>query len=248
MSVFFQNFSFKEFDEGFYVLRPSPYLKKVINEGQADIATVLQNASDLGEDFLHFFWGIIPDDHQYFHYTKGERVLPWESEDQKCTADLIESIAQRHAAPDFDPDQWWNYIHDETGDPRSQLQEIAVAGLFEVDDYLTELLFRGNLWLAMRYQNNVHCWLQTAHIFIRERIFRSPSEIASIAATARHAENRAMKQEVWDWYASHGHNYRSMDAAASAVAGRIAPIAFRTARSWIGEYCKSLLKPPTRRL
>lgn len=58
------------------------------------------------------------------------------------------------------------------------------------------------------------------------------------AAIKRHAENYAMKEQVFDWCAAHMHEYSSMDAAAEAAAGKIVPVTFRTARSWIGEYRK----------
>ena len=41
---------------------------------------------------------------------------------------------------------------------------------------------------------------------------------------------------MFAWCETHLHEYPSMDAAAEAVAGKLVPVAFRTARSWIGEY------------
>lgn len=55
-------------------------------------------------------------------------------------------------------------------------------------------------------------------------------------AEIRHSENRAMKQDVYAWLDSNMKNYKSMDAAATAVAGKVAPIAWRTARDWVGEW------------
>jgi len=58
----------------------------------------------------------------------------------------------------------------------------------------------------------------------------------SKAAIKRHTENRSMKDQVFKWCAVKLREYPSMDAAAEAVAGKLVPITFRTARAWIGEY------------
>jgi hypothetical protein len=82
---------------------------------------------------------------------------------------------------------------------------------------------------------------QVAHktdILAEEKAKQKVSLAASKAAIKRHAENHAMKDEVFAWCARHLQDYASMDSAAEAVAGRIVPVAFRTARSWIGEYRK----------
>lgn len=57
-------------------------------------------------------------------------------------------------------------------------------------------------------------------------------------AHKRHAENHAMKAEVFSWLDSNMATFKSMDSAASAIAGKVAPIAFRTAREWVGEWKK----------
>jgi len=62
---------------------------------------------------------------------------------------------------------------------------------------------------------------------------------ASQAAKAhkRHAENRAMKAEVFAWLDSNMAFFKSMDAAAQAITGQ-QPIQFRTARDWVGDWKK----------
>ena len=62
--------------------------------------------------------------------------------------------------------------------------------------------------------------------------------LAKVAAKARHLENRAMKAEVFVWLDSNMTNFESMDSAAKVIAEKIAPIAFRTARDWVGEWKK----------
>lgn len=53
---------------------------------------------------------------------------------------------------------------------------------------------------------------------------------------ARHRENRAMRAQVFEWLDS--NTFRSLDAAAEALAGKIVPVTFRTARDWAGQWKK----------
>ncbi|MDT0137746.1 hypothetical protein [Acidovorax sp. PRC11] len=62
--------------------------------------------------------------------------------------------------------------------------------------------------------------------------------LARNAASARHAENRAMKQQVFEWCDANVGNFSSLDAGASAVAGVLVPVAWRTARDWMTEWKK----------
>lgn len=65
-------------------------------------------------------------------------------------------------------------------------------------------------------------------------------ESASQAAKAhkRHAEHRAMKEDVFVWLDANMQRFKSMDAAAEAIAGKVAPVKFRAARDWVGEWRK----------
>ena len=58
----------------------------------------------------------------------------------------------------------------------------------------------------------------------------------SAAAIKRHQEHYQMKADVFDWLGSNMHNYKSMDATAEAIAGKLVPLAFRTVRRWVKEY------------
>ncbi len=57
-------------------------------------------------------------------------------------------------------------------------------------------------------------------------------------AYSRHAEHRAMKQDVFAWLDANMGQFKSMDSAAEAIAGKVAPIKWRTARDWVGEWKK----------
>ena len=58
------------------------------------------------------------------------------------------------------------------------------------------------------------------------------------AATARHAENHAMKADVIAWYSENMTSFKSIEGAAEAIAGKIVPAKFRTVRDWIAEWKK----------
>ncbi|GHC96680.1 hypothetical protein GCM10007320_50850 [Pseudorhodoferax aquiterrae] len=64
------------------------------------------------------------------------------------------------------------------------------------------------------------------------------SDVGRMGAASAHAENRAMKAVVHEWCDANMANYKSMDAAATDVAGKLVPVVFRTARDWIGEWKK----------
>ena|GEM_PF-3248157 len=63
------------------------------------------------------------------------------------------------------------------------------------------------------------------------------SNQARKGASAAHAENRAMKRDAFKWLDENRSKYKSMDATAQAMTGE-QPIAFRTARSWVGDWKK----------
>lgn len=67
---------------------------------------------------------------------------------------------------------------------------------------------------------------------------RVRSEAARKAAHHLHRENHAMKAQVFAWCDENMSGYRSMDAAAEAIAGKLVPVTVRTARAWIGEWRK----------
>ena len=62
--------------------------------------------------------------------------------------------------------------------------------------------------------------------------------LANAGAAGRHTENRAIKQDVFAWLDTNMPNFKSMDSAAEAIAGKVAPVKFRTARDWVGEWKK----------
>lgn len=61
---------------------------------------------------------------------------------------------------------------------------------------------------------------------------------SAIGLDARHNENRAMRAEVFEWLDANMARFKSMDAAAEAIAGNVTPVKFRTARDWVGKWKK----------
>jgi len=64
------------------------------------------------------------------------------------------------------------------------------------------------------------------------------TSLARKGASARHAENRALKRDVFEWLDENMPRFTSMDKAAEAIPMEVVPIAFRTARAWVGEWKK----------
>lgn len=56
-------------------------------------------------------------------------------------------------------------------------------------------------------------------------------------AAIKHKENRAMKAEVFEWLNENRSKFKSMDKTAEAIT-KLQPIAFRTARDWVGDWKK----------
>lgn len=64
------------------------------------------------------------------------------------------------------------------------------------------------------------------------------SEISKKGAEKRHKEHRSMKSEVFKWLDNNMDDFKSMDKAAEHIAKNRVPVAFRTARAWVGEWKK----------
>jgi hypothetical protein len=65
------------------------------------------------------------------------------------------------------------------------------------------------------------------------------SIVGKRAAHSRHAENREKAKAIKAWYRENSPRYRSMDAAAEAVAALL-DVSFRTARKHIGDEARKL--------
>lgn len=61
---------------------------------------------------------------------------------------------------------------------------------------------------------------------------------AAMKAGKRHEENRSMKAQAFEWIDANAAQFKSLDGMAAAIAGKVLPVAFRTARKWVGEHKK----------
>lgn len=99
---------------------------------------------------------------------------------------------------------------------------------------------------ASSLANGLHMWNQSEKLVLESIQEPAESQAAAVArtvfakkaATARHAENRAMKQQVFEWCDAYMAQAPSMDTAASRVAGVVVPVAWRTVRDWMTEWKK----------
>lgn len=91
---------------------------------------------------------------------------------------------------------------------------------------------------ALQFRHGESMWQGGAEHSKFEQERDARSALAKTAASARHAENRAMKQQVFEWCDSYMAQAPSMDAAASRVAGVVVPVAWRTVRDWMTEWKK----------
>ena len=66
----------------------------------------------------------------------------------------------------------------------------------------------------------------------------SKSATASRNAHLGHKEDRAMKADVFEWLNANFSKFKSADAAAEAIQGKVANITFRTAGGWIKQWKK----------
>ncbi len=79
---------------------------------------------------------------------------------------------------------------------------------------------------------------QIVDAILEEKIKQRISLNATKAANKRHEENRAMREQVIQHYTANESTYRSVEAAAKAIAGKIVPVAQRTVADWIREFKK----------
>lgn len=94
---------------------------------------------------------------------------------------------------------------------------------------------------AWSYACEAKRWLGILQGTISGRGMEKGAEVSAFSLAgldARHSENRRMKADVFSWCDKNMRNYKSMDSAAEAIAGKEVPVTFRTARSWIADWKK----------
>ena len=119
-------------------------------------------------------------------------------------------------------------------------QCLAVEALRSVDCFF-ENLRRGDLngsvfWTSKAHQAIIEL-TQQAHKILGNTVV---SEQARKAATIRHRENHAMRDQAMKYYGEHKSEFSSMDDAAWAIAGKIVPVKYRTVYEWIRRYRREI--------
>ena len=119
-------------------------------------------------------------------------------------------------------------------DHKAQRADIAAFGLVLIDRFVKKAEAGADGW---------DCILDWAAIeecmgyVYNDHLVSSQSREA---AGARHHENRELRNQAIQHYIAHEASYKSMDAAATAIAGKIVPVTFRTVRNWISEHRKDM--------
>lgn len=118
-----------------------------------------------------------------------------------------------------------------------QIQTMHVAFAFAIQAMKTDI----NTTTAWLHACEANQWLGILQGTISGRGMQkdiAASAFSSLGLNKRHAENRAMKASVFAWCDENINKFKSLDKAAEAIAGKIVPVAFRTARAWIAEWKK----------
>ena len=124
------------------------------------------------------------------------------------------------------------YLGDLLYDEEKQGAEIAAYGLIAFDRMVRadiSTISHPDLFA-------MHAELMECYGYVTKN--EASSLFALKGANKRHAENRAMKNQVSEWLNTNMTGFKSMDSAAEAIAGKIVPIKFRTARAWVAEWKK----------
>ena len=112
-----------------------------------------------------------------------------------------------------------------------------------VDGFLTAISLgessKAIEWLSAAYLNLLTC------NELASQIIGTPKDSLRAAALVRHRENREMKSQVFEWLNANRSNHQSMDECAEVISRTVVPIAFRTARNWVGDWAKDKQSPRT---
>lgn len=227
-------------------------LLKAQGSSYGDCEEILSDVSDLVYAAATLFRGLCPRYTPYFIWGELD-PLPWSTQYFKDDGEALKPIAisaqvesiadelrsQAESTGEIDFPQMVpavtfhmpSYIDSN----QRQVQGLIVEAMIAFDEFIDALIHE-RAFMAMR-------WLSGGYKFFMEAVHQAwpiadRSAKASQRANLGHAENRAMKQEVFVWLDQNMKLFKSMDAAASAVAGKVAPIKWRTARDWVGEWKK----------
>lgn len=196
----------------------------------------------------HFFWGegkSLPWENAYFDKLTSEPISV-----EKTKIEIAQIAAKLTSQRRPGVEVWglfdWDYY---PGTLTYDLPSLGVDQKLTIQSLSVEAIVACDAILCCVFENRLSAAsprMAAAHKILLEQstlvweLFTTTSEAGYKAAQARHKENREMKKQVFEWCAKELASFRSMDAAAQEVANKIVPVTFRTARSWISEYKKSI--------
>lgn len=164
--------------------------------------------------------------------TNGEDNLPLLDDLSQLDNEEINEDLRRN----LQPETWKNLLESKSKMTNWILFETAMAFAIQAVRAQADEASADVQW---RYAAEAKYFLGKLQGIVSQHDFNpSGVALAKKGADARHAENRAMKAQLFEWCASHLSTYRSMDAAALAVIQTVIPVQFRTARSWMAEWKK----------
>lgn len=85
---------------------------------------------------------------------------------------------------------------------------------------------------SLNYAGYMDGWNDSEKVSLESKPAASFSDLARVGANARHASNRAMREQVLTWWHAEKHRFSSKDAAAIEGSARW-PVEFSTIRSWL---------------
>ena len=127
----------------------------------------------------------------------------------------------------------YNDVGDFICDEIAQRIEFAAYLLILLDRYARMALEAFDPWKAFALFHQIY---ECYHYVSPPRFILRGN--AQKAASARHAENRAMRQQAFEWYRDHGSSLKNDDAAIEMT--KLVPIRLRTAQDWITGFRKQL--------
>ena len=161
-------------------------------------------------------------------------------------------------APAVNPATWWQRAYELSHEEQERLEELIDALVTAGANKDEAVITSRAAYMAARSERFINAGdflsstasAQAACLFagflmgmgghtpekIEQMLAGMKSEQARSAAHARHKENRALRADVEAHWQEFGHTYKSKDAAAAAIAGKIVPLSFATVR----EYLKGL--------
>ena len=224
-----------------------------IGAGQAGLVQSLGDALQVADSAASFFRGRFRSATGMWFERRGEFIdLPWHGDYLDKTFDgspkstsiaaEVEALAAEilPLVPDYCevlPCPHISLSHEQFNQStKRQMQATAVEVLLMVDGFLTAISraapSKAIDWLSAAYMDLLAC------IELASEIIGTPRDSARAAALVRHRENREMKSQVFEWLDANRSNHPSMDKCAEVISRTVVPIAFRTARNWVGDWAK----------